>query len=63
MGKELNTKSVAKTLAKVNFIWLNFFHLAKVLPTINSEPELALIKEIRDFIASFCTVVKTYSCV
>ena len=36
-GKALNTYySLAKTLAKVNFIWL-LFHLAKVLATTNSE--------------------------
>ena len=28
----------AKTLAKVNFFGSNFFHLAKVLATTNSEP-------------------------
>ena len=41
-GAELNTKqlvdTLAKTLAKVNFIWLQFFHLAKVLATTNFEP-------------------------
>ena len=46
MAKELNTKKLeyflAKTLAKVNFIGYSFFHLAKVLATTNSEPELAL---------------------
>ena len=29
---------LAKTLAKVNFIWLQLFLLAKVLATTNSEP-------------------------
>ena len=42
-GKELNTKQLVHTfwlkpwLRKVNFIWLNFFHLANVLATTNSE--------------------------
>ena len=29
---------LAKTLAKVNFIWFQLFHVAKVLATTNSEP-------------------------
>ena len=38
-GKELNTiQLVAKALAKVISFGSNFFHLAKVLATPNSEP-------------------------
>ena len=32
-------KLVDTTLAKVNFIWLQLPHMAKVLATTNSEPE------------------------
>ena len=52
VGKELNTKKLVDTtfwlkpLLKLKSFGYNFFHLAKVLATTNSEPDLALAMNI-----------------